>query len=170
MFGILEDLVEAGKLRYYGVSVSTPEEGLKAIDYPNLQSVQIIYNMFRHRPAEIFLSEAKRRQVGVLARVPLASGMLTGKMRRDTKFESTDHREFNRHGEQFDKGETFSGVDFETGLQAVEELRTLCPQGWTLTQFALRWILMNDGVTCAIPGAKRPAQAEDNCAAADLPH
>jgi aryl-alcohol dehydrogenase-like predicted oxidoreductase len=169
VFGILEDLVEAGKLRYYGVSVSTPEEGLKALDYPNLQSVQIIYNMFRHRPAEIFLSEAKRRQVGVLARVPLASGMLTGKMRSDTKFESTDHREFNRNGEKFDKGETFSGVDFETGLQAVEELRGLCPQGWTLTQFALRWILMNEGVTCAIPGAKRPAQAEDNCAAADLP-
>jgi aryl-alcohol dehydrogenase-like predicted oxidoreductase len=169
VFGILEDLVEAGKLRYYGVSVSTPEEGLKALDYPNLQSVQIIYNMFRHRPAEIFLSEAKRRQVGVLARVPLASGLLTGKMRPDTKFESTDHREFNRNGEKFDKGETFSGVDFETGLQAVEELRALCPQGWTLTQFALRWILMNDGVTCAIPGAKRPSQADDNSAAADLP-
>jgi aryl-alcohol dehydrogenase-like predicted oxidoreductase len=169
VFGILDDLVAAGKLRYYGVSVTTPEEGLKALDYPNLQSVQIIYNMFRHRPAEIFLSEAKRRQVGVLARVPLASGMLSGKMRRDTKFESTDHREFNRHGEKFDKGETFSGVDFETGLQAVEELRALCPLGRTLTQFALRWILMYEGITCAIPGAKRPEQAEENCAAADLP-
>src|SRR4051794_29898321 len=159
VFGILDDLVAAGKLRYYGVSVTTPEEALKALDYPNLQSVQIIYNMFRHRPAEVFLNEAKRRQVGVLARVPLASGLLTGKMRSDTKFESTDHREFNRNGEKFDKGETFSGVDFETGLQAVEELRALCPPGWTLTQFALRWILMNDGVTCAIPGAKRPEQA-----------
>ncbi|HEX4415949.1 MAG TPA: aldo/keto reductase [Lacipirellulaceae bacterium] len=169
VFGILDDLVDAGKLRYYGVSVSTPEEGLKALDYPNLQSVQIIYNMFRHRPAEIFLNEAKRRQVGVLARVPLASGLLTGKMRLDTKFEPTDHREFNRHGEKFDQGETFSGVDFEAGLQAVEELRALCPAGWTLTQFALRWILTNVGVTCAIPGAKRPQQAEDNCAAADLP-
>jgi aryl-alcohol dehydrogenase-like predicted oxidoreductase len=105
----------------------------------------------------------------VLARVPLASGMLSGKMRRDTKFESTDHREFNRHGEKFDKGETFSGVDFETGLQAVEELRALCPLGRTLTQFALRWILMYEGITCAIPGAKRPEQAEENCAAADLP-
>ncbi len=169
VFGILDDLVDAGKLRYYGVSVSTPEEGLKALDYPNLQSVQIIYNMFRHRPAEIFLNEAKRRQVSVLARVPLASGLLTGKMRPDTKFESTDHREFNRNGEQFDKGETFSGVDYKTALQAVEELRPLCPPEWTLTQFALRWILMNDGVTCAIPGAKRPEQADDNCAAADLP-
>jgi aryl-alcohol dehydrogenase-like predicted oxidoreductase len=169
VFGILDDLVAAGKLRYYGVSVSTPEEGLKALDYANLQSVQIIYNMFRHRPAEVFLNEAKARQVGVLARVPLASGLLTGKMRSDTKFESTDHRDFNRHGEKFDKGETFSGVDYEAGLQAVEELRALCPPGWTLTQFALRWILMNDGVTCAIPGAKRPEQADDNFAAADLP-
>jgi aryl-alcohol dehydrogenase-like predicted oxidoreductase len=168
VFGILEDLVSAGKLRYYGVSVKSPEEGLKAMDYPNLQSVQIIFNMFRHRPAEVFLAEAKRRKVGVLARVPLASGMLTGKMRRDTKFEATDHREFNRHGEKFDVGETFSGVDYETGLKAVEELKAVCPQGWSLTQFALRWILMHDGVTCAIPGAKRPEQAEDNCAAADL--
>lgn len=169
VFGILDDLVAAGKLRYYGVSVETSEQALKAIDFPNVQSVQIIYNMFRHRPAELFLREAKRRKVGVLARVPLASGMLTGKLRRDTTFEASDHRQFNRHGEVFDVGETFSGVDYETGLQAVEELKTLCPAGWTLTQFALRWILMNDGVTCAIPGAKRPDQAEDNCAAADLP-
>ncbi len=169
VFGFLDDLVAAGKLQYYGVSVTSPEEGLKAMDFPNLQSVQIIFNMFRHRPAEVFLAEAKRRKVGVLARVPLASGMLTGKMRRDTKFEPTDHRDFNRHGEQFDVGETFSGVDYETGLRAVEELKTVCPPGWSLTQFALRWILMHEGVTCAIPGAKRPAQAEDNCAAADLP-
>ena len=169
VFGILDDLVAAGKLRHYGASVKSPEEGLKAMDYPKLQSIQIIFNMFRHRPAELFLAEAKRRQVGVLARVPLASGMLTGKMQRGTKFEPTDHREFNRNGEQFDRGETFSGVDFETGLQAVEELKAVCPAGWTLTQFALRWILMHEGVTCAIPGAKRPEQATDNCAAADLP-
>jgi aryl-alcohol dehydrogenase-like predicted oxidoreductase len=169
VFGILDDLVSAGKLRFYGVSVENPEQALKAIGYPNVQSVQIIFNMFRHRPAELFLTEARRRQVGVLARVPLASGMLTGKMRRDTKFESTDHRNFNRHGEQFDVGETFSGVDYDTGLQAVEELKAVCPPGWTLTQFALRWILMHEGVTCAIPGAKRPEQAEDNCAASDLP-
>lgn len=169
VFGILDDLVAAGKLRHYGASVKSPEEGLKAMDFPKLQSIQIIFNMFRHRPAELFLAEAKRRQVGVLARVPLASGMLTGKMQRGTKFEPTDHREFNRNGEQFDRGETFSGVDFETGLQAVEELKAVCPAGWTLTQFALRWILMHEGVTCAIPGAKRPEQATDNCAAADLP-
>lgn len=168
VFGVLDDLVAAGKLRYYGVSVKSPEEGLKAMDYPNLQSVQIIFNMFRHRPAELFFAEAKRRKVGILARVPLASGMLTGKMRPDTKFETSDHREYNRHGEVFDVGETFSGVDYETGLRAVEELKAICPPGWTLTQFALRWILMHDAVTCAIPGAKRPQQAEQNCAAADL--
>jgi aryl-alcohol dehydrogenase-like predicted oxidoreductase len=169
VFETLEDFVAAGKLRYYGVSVKSPEEGLKAMDYPNLQSVQIIFNMFRHRPAEVFLAEARRRKVGVLARVPLASGMLTGKMRSDTKFESTDHREFNRHGEKFDVGETFSGVEYEIALTAVEELKAVCPPGWSLTQFALRWILMNEGVTCAIPGAKRSEQAEDNCAASDLP-
>ncbi len=156
VFGVLDDLVTAGKLRYYGVSVKSPEEGLKAMDYPNLQSVQIIFNMFRHRPAELFFAEAKRRRVGILARVPLASGMLTGKMRADTSFEATDHREFNRHGEKFDVGETFSGIDYETGLKAVEELKEVCPPGWTLTQFALRWILMHDAVTCAIPAPSGP--------------
>jgi aryl-alcohol dehydrogenase-like predicted oxidoreductase len=168
VFGVLDDLAAAGKLRYYGVSVKSPEEGLRAIDYPNVQSVQIIFNMFRHRPAELFFAEAKRRRVGILARVPLASGLLTGKLKPNTQFEQSDHRQFNRHGEVFDVGETFSGVDYETGLRAVEELRALCPPGWTLTQFALRWILMFDAVTCAIPGAKRPEQAAENCAAADL--
>jgi aryl-alcohol dehydrogenase-like predicted oxidoreductase len=169
VFGVLDDLVAAGKLRHYGVSVKSPEEGLKAMDYPHVQSVQIIFNMFRHRPAKLFFAEAKRRRVGILARVPLASGLLTGKMKPDTKFETSDHRQFNRHGESFDVGETFSGVDYATGLAAVEELRSLCPPDWSLTQFALRWILMFDAVTCAIPGAKRPAQAEENCTAADLP-
>jgi aryl-alcohol dehydrogenase-like predicted oxidoreductase len=169
VFGVLDDLVAAGKLRHYGVSVKSPEEGLKAIDYPNVQSVQIIFNMLRHRPAELFFAEAKRRKVGILARVPLASGLLSGRMRRDTRFEASDHRQFNRQGEAFDVGETFSGVNYETGLAAVEELKAICPPGTTLSQFALRWILMFDAVTCAIPGAKRPAQAEENCAAADLP-
>ncbi len=169
VFGILDDFVTAGKLRYYGVSVTTPEEAIKAIGYPNVQSVQIILNMFRHRPAELFFDEAKRRRVGILARVPLASGMLTGKMTRDTQFEATDHRQFNRQGERFDVGETFSGVDYEAGLQAVEELKAVCPPGWTMTQFALRWILMHDAVTCAIPGGKRPEQVADSCSAADLP-
>lgn len=169
VFGVLDDLVAAGKLRHYGVSVKSPEEGLKAMDYPNVQSVQIIFNMFRQRPAELFVAEAQRRRVGILARVPLASGLLTGRMKHDTQFEASDHRQFNRHGESFDVGETFSGVDFETGLRAVDELRTVCPTGWSLTQFALRWILMFEAVTCAIPGAKRPDQAAENCSAADLP-
>jgi len=131
--------------------------------------VQIIFNIFRQRPAELFFSEAKRCRVGIIARVPLSSGMLTGKMTRDTTFSPDDHRAFNRQGEAFDRGETFSGVDFEIGLQAVEELRPLVPEGMTMAQFALRWILRSDAVTCTIPGAKRPAQVEENVRAADLP-
>lgn len=169
VFGALDDLVQAGKLRYYGVSVEKVEEALKAIEYPNVQSVQIIFNIFRQRPAELFFGEAQRRRVGILARVPLASGMLTGKLKRDSVFEADDHRQFNRHGESFDRGETFSGVDYETGLDAVEELRPLVPQGASMTQLALRWILMFPAVTCAIPGAKRPSQAEENIKAADRP-
>jgi len=169
VFGALDDLMQAGKIRYYGVSVEKVEEALKAIEYPNVQTVQIIFNMFRHRPAELFFGEAKRRQGGILARVPLASGMLTGKMTRDTQFSADDHRLFNRHGEAFDMGETFSGVDYEVALQAVEEIRKLVPPGATMAQFALRWILNFDAVTCVIPGAKRPSQAEDNIRAAALP-
>ena len=168
VFGILDDLVQAGKIRTYGVSVEKVEEGLKAIEYPNVQSVQIIFNMFRHRPAELFFEQAQKRQVGVLARVPLASGMLTGKFKPDTSFSSQDHRAFNREGEAFDRGETFSGVDYEAGLRAVAELEAICPAGMSMAQFALRWILMFDAVTCAIPGAKRPSQAEENISAADL--
>ena len=169
VFGVLDDLVKQGKLRYYGVSVEKVEEALKAIEYPNVQTVQIIFNIFRQRPAELFFKQAKQRKVGILARVPLASGLLTGKMKADTKFEADDHRGFNRHGESFDRGETFSGVDYPIGLQTVEELRTLVPKGMSLSQFALRWILMFDAVTCAIPGAKNPEQAEQNVKAADLP-
>ncbi len=169
VFGVLDDLVKAGKLRYYGVSVETVEEALKAIEYPNVQTVQIIFNMFRHRPAELFFAEARRRKVGILARVPLGSGLLTGRMTRATQFAADDHRAFNRHGEMFDRGETFSGVDYETGLEAVQQLQALLPDGMTLAQFALRWILMFDAVTCAIPGGKRPAQVEENVKAASLP-
>ncbi len=168
-FGVLDDLVARGKLLFYGVSVEKVEEALKAIEYPNVQTVQIIYNIFRQRPAELFFPEARHRQVGILARVPLASGLLTGKMRRDSKFAPDDHRAFNRYGEAFDRGETFSGVDYDTGLEAVEALRTLLPPGVSLAQFALRWILMDEAVTCAIPGAKRPSQVEENVSAADLP-
>jgi len=169
VFGVLDDLVKQGKVKYYGVSVEKVEEALKAIEFPNVQSVQMIFNLFRQRPADLFFDQAKRKRVGILTRLPLSSGMLTGKMTRHTHFAADDHRAFNRHGESFDRGETFSGVDFDLGLQTVDELRPLVPSGWTLTQFALRWILMFDAVTCAIPGAKRPAQVAENCRAADLP-
>jgi aryl-alcohol dehydrogenase-like predicted oxidoreductase len=152
-----------------GVSVSNVEEALKAIEYPGVQSVQIIFNMFRTRPAELFFAEAKRRQVGILARVPLASGLLSGKLTRTTPFEADDHRKFNQKGEAFDQGETFSGVDYESGLAAVEEVRALVPAGVSMAQWALRWILMFEVVTCAIPGARRPQQVEDNAKASDLP-
>jgi len=168
VFGILDDLVAAGKLRHYGVSVETVDEARKAIRYPRVQSVQIIFNMFRLKPAESFFAEAKARRVGIIARVPLASGLLTGKLSKASRFSDDDHRAFNRDGEAFDKGETFSGVPYDVGLEAVEALRPLVPPHATLAQFALRWILMSDAVTCAIPGAKTPAQARDNVGAADL--
>ncbi len=167
-FEALEGLAKAGKIRHYAVSVHTCEEGLMALEYPGIQSVQIIFNMFRHRPAELFFPEAKRRKVGILARVPLASGMLTGRMTKETKFSEDDHRNFNREGARFDKGETFSGVDYDLALEIVDQLRPLVPPGATMPQFALRWILMFDAVTCAIPGGKRPSQVEDNAHASDL--
>jgi aryl-alcohol dehydrogenase-like predicted oxidoreductase len=169
VFGVLDDLVHVGKVRYYGVSVEKVEEALKAIEYPGVQSVQIIFNLFRQRPAELFFSEARRRRVGIIARVPLSSGMLTGKFTRMSTFSSDDHRSFNRNGESFDRGETFSGLDYEVGLQAVEALRALLPPGQTLAQMALGWILMHEAVTCTIPGAKSPEQVEENAKAADLP-
>jgi aryl-alcohol dehydrogenase-like predicted oxidoreductase len=169
VFAALDKLVEHGKIRHYGVSVERVEEALKAIEYPGVQSVQIIFNMFRQRPADLFFAEAIKKQVGILARLPLSSGMLTGKLNSSSTFAADDHRHFNRNGEAFNKGETFSGIDYETQLQAVEEIRALLPEGMTMAQFALRWILMHDAVTCAIPGGKRPSQVEDNVAAANLP-
>ena len=169
VFGILDDLVRAGKVRFYGVSVERVEEALKAIEFRSVQSVQIIFNLFRQRPAELFLPEARRREVGVLARLPLASGMLAGKMERSTQFAADDHRSFNRHGEAFDRGETFSGLSFELGLDVVEELRRLVPAGVPMAAWAMRWILMNPGVTCVIPGAKNPGQVEENVRASDVP-
>lgn len=168
VFGILDDLVKDGKIRHYGVSVERVEEALKAIEYPNVQTVQIIFNAFRQRPAELLFPEAKRRKVGIITRVPLASGLLTGKLNRDSTFASDDHRAFNRSGEAFDRGETFSGIDFDLGLRLVDELRPWVPPQATMAQWALRWILMNDAVSCAIPGAKTPAQAEQNAGAATL--
>lgn len=169
VFGALDDLVQAGKIRHYGVSVEKVEEALKAIEYPNVQTVQIIFNMFRLRPAALFFQEAIRRKVGILARVPLASGLLTGKITPQTSFTPDDHRNFNINGQAFDVGETFSGVDYEKALQAVDIIREMVPDGVTMAQYALRWILMFDAVTCAIPGGKNPAQVADNVAAAELP-
>jgi aryl-alcohol dehydrogenase-like predicted oxidoreductase len=169
VFGALDDLAGAGKLRYYGVSVEKVEEALKAIEYPNVQSVQIIFNIFRQRPRELFFAEAQRRSVSILARLPLSSGLLSGKLSSNSRFAANDHRAFNRHGEAFDRGETFSGVDYERGLQGVEALRPHVPPGMTMAQMALRWILMFPAVTCAIPGAKRANQVDENAAAADLP-
>ena len=169
VFGILDDLKQAGKLQYYGVSVEKVEEALKAIEYPDVQTVQIIFNIFRQRPKDLFFGEALRKKVGILARVPLSSGMLTGKFTKNSQFEKDDHRAFNRHGEDFDRGETFSGVDYDTSLEAVDELRPLVPAGMSMTQMALRWILMFPAVTCAIPGGKRVDQVNENVQAADLP-
>ncbi|WP_309570276.1 aldo/keto reductase [Deinococcus sp.] len=169
VFGILDGFVTEGLIRHYGVSVELVDEALEAIKHPNVATVQIIFNAFRLKPADTFLAAAREANVGILARVPLASGLLTGKLRADTPFEADDHRAFNRSGEAFDKGETFSGVDYESGLDAVERLRPLVPDGVTLAQFALRWILMFPEVTCAIPGARNPQQVESNAAAADLP-
>ncbi|WP_437284451.1 aldo/keto reductase [Sorangium sp. So ce406] len=169
VFDALDRLVKAGKIRFYGVSVERVEEALKAIEYPGVQSVQIIYNVLRQRPAELFFPEAKRRQVGILARLPLSSGLLTGKMSAATTFAADDHRNFNREGAAFDKGETFSGVDYNLGLEVVEELRPLVPPGVSMGAWTMRWILMQDAVTCVIPGAKRPEQVDQNASAADLP-
>lgn len=168
VFERLDRLAEAGKLRHYGVSVERVEEGLKALDYPGVASVQIIFNALRQRPADLFLGEARRRGVAVIARVPLASGLLSGKFRPDTRFEATDHRQYNRNGEAFDVGETFSGVDYARGLEVVEKVRPLVGGDSTMAQFALRWILAFDAVTVAIPGAKSPDQARANAAASDL--
>ena len=166
-FAALDDLKKSGKIQHYGVSVERVEEGLKAMEFPNVESIQIIFNMFRQRPAG-FLAEARRRGVATIIRVPLASGMLTGKLTAASKFAADDHRHYNRHGEAFDVGETFSGVPYEIGLQAVEELKSLLPGDATLARLALRWILMFEGVSTIIPGGKNARQVEDNCGAADL--
>jgi aryl-alcohol dehydrogenase-like predicted oxidoreductase len=168
VFGILDDLRQAGKIRHYGVSVERAQEAVLASQYPNVQSVQIIFNIFRTKP-EQFFPIAREKRIGILARVPLASGLLTGKFHSASQFSESDHRNFNRHGQQFDVGETFSGVDFDTGLRAVDELRGAVPPNMTMAQAALRWTLMFPEVTTAIPGARTPRQAEDNARAASIP-
>jgi aryl-alcohol dehydrogenase-like predicted oxidoreductase len=168
VYAALDELRAEGKIRHYGVSVERVEEAEQALEHPGVETVQIIYNPFRQRPADRFLELARARDVGVIARVPLASGLLTGRMTAATRFAEDDHRHFNRHGEAFDVGETFAGVPFEVGLEAVEELRPLVPDGATMAQFALRWILMADAVSTVIPGARNAAQATANATAADL--
>ncbi len=168
VFAALDDLVARGAVAHYGVSVERVEEALKALDYPGVATVQIIYNIFRQRPAARFLAAARNAGVGVIVRVPLASGLLTGKMTPDTKFAANDHRNYNRHGEAFDVGETFAGVDLQTGLAAVEELRALVPPGQSMADVALRFCLSDPAVSTVIPGAKNPDQARENAAAGEL--
>lgn len=168
VFDWLEEFVDTGIIRYYGVSVEKVEQAIKAIEYPNLQTVQIIFNIFRQRPSELFFQLAQQRSVGILARVPLASGLLTGKLNRESQFAADDHRNFNRFGQQFDQGETFSGVDFELALESVEELKKLTSPEMSLSQLALKWILMHPAVSCVIPGARRPEQIEETAKSCDF--
>lgn len=169
VFEALDDMVQKDKIKYYGVSVEKVEEGLKAMEYSGVATVQIIFNMFRERPAGLFFDQAKKKNVGVIVRVPLASGLLTGKMTKDTHFPTNDHRNFNREGKSFDVGETFAGVPFETGLRAVSALKKIKPDAYTMPQFALKWILMHSTVATVIPGGKRPDQVENNVQASELP-
>ncbi len=168
VFEALDSFVEQGKIQHYGVSVEKVEEGLKAIEYPGVVSVQIIFNIFRQRPSELFFEQCKKKNIAVIARVPLASGLLTGKMSLATKFPEDDHRNYNRQGKFFDVGETFSGVDFEIGLKAVEELKRIKPDDISCVQMALKWILMHSEVSCVIPGAKNTKQLEENISASEL--
>jgi aryl-alcohol dehydrogenase-like predicted oxidoreductase len=169
VFGVLDDLVCEGKIKHYGVSVEKVEEAIKAVEFPNVKSVQVIFNIFRQRPAERFFQIAEEKNVGIVARVPLASGLLTGRMTETTEFPENDHRNYNREGKAFDIGETFSGVDFETGLAAIRALNVVVPKDWALTDLALKWILMFDAVSTVIPGAKNETQALANSRASDLP-
>ena len=168
VFNILDSLKDEGKIQNYGVSVERVEQALKAIEFPNVSTIQIIFNMFRQRPSELFFKEAKKKNIGIIVRVPLASGLLSGKYTKDTVFKEGDHRNFNRKGEVFDRGETFAGVDFELGLKAVEEVKNVFGNPENLAPYALRWILMNDAVSCIIPGASRLSHVESNIQASDL--
>lgn len=168
LFEYMDGLKQKGKIKHYGVSVEKVEEGIKAMEYDGVSTVQIIFNMFRQRPKELFFNLAKQNNVGVIVRVPLASGLLTGKYSKDSKFAENDHRNYNRHGEAFDVGETFAGVKFETGLEAVDQLEKIKPSEFSMAQFALRWILNHDAVSTTIPGAKNASQANSNTQASEL--
>ena len=169
IFELFDQLKAEGKIQHLGVSVEKVEEALKAIEYDNVCTVQIIFNMFRQRPAELFFSEAQKKDIGIIVRVPLASGLLTGTFSAQTNFESGDHRQFNRNGEAFDKGETFSGIDYATGLAAVEALKEIFPGQPNLAPLALKWILQFDAVSCIIPGASNNRQVDSNISALQIP-
>ena len=167
-YEMMDEIVKKGKIKYYGVSVEKVSEALDAIQHPNVKSIQIIFNIFRQKPSEIFFQEAKKNNVAIIARVPLASGLLTGKMNNNSSFPENDHRNYNINGDAFDVGETFSGVDFSKGLEAVEELKKIKPEGFSLTDLSLKWILSHPEVTVVIPGAKNKIQAELNVKASEL--
>jgi aryl-alcohol dehydrogenase-like predicted oxidoreductase len=169
IFELFDVLKQEGKIQNLGVSVEKVEEALKAIEYDNVTTVQIIFNMFRQRPAELFFSEAKKKNIGIIVRVPLASGLLTGKFSAQSSFTDGDHRQFNRNGEAFDKGETFSGIDYATGLAAVEALKEIFPGQTNLAPIALKWILQFDAVSCIIPGASNIKQVDSNVSALQMP-
>jgi len=169
VFTVLDDLKQAGKIRHYGVSVEKVEEAIKATEFPGVATVQIIFNIFRQRPKDLFFKLAQQRDAGILVRLPLSSGLLSGKITRQTTFAADDHRNFNRNGEQFDRGETFSGVNFDVALEAVEEIRRLLPEGVSMANFALGWILDHEAVSCVIPGARNEQQVIQNVGASDLP-
>jgi aryl-alcohol dehydrogenase-like predicted oxidoreductase len=169
VFDALDQLKQAGKILHYGVSVEKVEEAIKATEFRGVATVQIIFNIFRQRPAELFFSLARKREVGILVRLPLASGLLSGKINKETRFAANDHRSYNRFGERFDRGETFSGVDLEAAFDAVEEIRQHLPAGVSMAAFATRWILQHPEVSCVIPGARNEVQAAENARASDLP-
>ena len=168
VFEILDDLKRSGKILHYGVSVERVEEAIKALEFPDVETIQIIFNPFRQRPRDLFFPLTQLRKVGILARLPLSSGLLSGKITRETKFEADDHRNFNRHGEQFDRGETFSGIDLDVALAAVEEIREAVAPGVSMANFALRWILDHPAVSCVIPGARNETQVAENAKASSL--
>jgi aryl-alcohol dehydrogenase-like predicted oxidoreductase len=169
VFDALEELKQAGKILHYGVSVEKVEEALKASEYPGIATVQIIFNVFRQRPKELFFPLAQKRDIGILVRLPLASGLLGGKITRETQFAPDDHRRYNRYGERFDRGETFSGVDLDVALDAVDQIRRLVPANVTMADFAMRWILQHEEVSCVIPGARNADQVIENAQASGLP-
>ena len=166
-YEMLDEIVQKGKISHYGVSVEKVSEAMDAIQFPNVKSIQIIFNIFRQKPTEVFFKEAVKKNVAIIARVPLASGMLTGKMNKNSIFPKNDHRNYNINGDVFDVGETFSGVNFDKGLEAVEKLKDLLPNNFSLTDLALKWILMHKEVTIVIPGAKNQEQAQNNVLASD---